>query len=143
MPRRDVPDNDRMSRFCRERYVAAKTGSLRPGLFKPRANRVNGRLELSMCASEGMSEEESWGVCTQHFDAASPDPAIGRADGRAGMLYEHRLSIERNDRPYPRHCDVIDWPLSAGENEADTKSASIEIANDLAGRFTFVGRTDR
>jgi len=118
----------------------AKTRSLRHQLFMPRRNRDTGRLELSICWSEGMNDCTLWGLCRDFFDSASPDPAVGRADGHASMLYRHGLSIELNNRPYPRHCDVINWPVQGAENEADEKAALKELAAHLASSFDFVAR---
>jgi len=139
--RQDIPPKDRVSRFARRNAFVAKTNSLRPKFFVPRRNSTTGRPELSVCWSENLSDAALWAICTQHFDAHAPDPAVGCARGLASSCYEQQLSCEVNGVPYREHTNIVGWKTDGPANEDEEKGVWLRQAQELAACFKFVRRS--
>jgi hypothetical protein len=74
---------------------------------------------LSVFRTSGLSENEIWSI----GESLRPRPLLGRADIRAGSVYEVGLSIDVDNDP-PRHANIVDWP----EEDTAIRLKAIELA---------------
>lgn len=116
-----------MARFiCSERHVRKSDGRPRPGAFSPSPYK-----ELSVAHTTGLAEAEVWEIGKKTL---TPDPGrdkiYARADIPVQSLLDVRLRTLRDDKPYPRHTLVLDWPL--GSDDDETKALQKQVCLDLS-----------
>ena len=105
----------------------------------PRRN-DDGRLEVSVCRSTGLSDKDVWNICTEHFDPHVPSRAIGRGVGTADVVLAEGLTFDPNGKPYPEHADIVGWYEQPGVPDEELKSSWRDKAQRLAPHFRYVPR---
>jgi hypothetical protein len=107
----------------------------------PRRNPRADRLEVSVCRSSGLSEQQVWAICTKHFDTHAAFPAIGRGVGPASAVYAESLGFDADGDPYPEHANIIGWHEEPGKPDNELKSYWIYHAQRMASKFKYMPRS--
>jgi hypothetical protein len=107
-----------------ESQYNVNTGKVRYNAFIPPKKSPN---ELSVIAVHGLDEPEVWEHGTM-ADAARTDGKryLARTDRPGALVLAVGLTVHRNDDPYPRHTNLLNWPA-----ETEVKER-LRIAVDLA-----------
>jgi hypothetical protein len=98
------------------------------------------RLETSVCRSHALSEPQVWAICSEHFDAFAPMPAIGRGVGPAQVVFDVNLGFDADGKPYPEHANIVGWYDSIGKPDNELKHFWMEKAQIMAKSFNYVPR---
>jgi hypothetical protein len=80
-------------------------------------------LKLSVYRTEELEEAEIWKVGEEYVMPDRQKPILARADLIAVEFSGWNLEFEPDGIPYPRHCNVINWPA---------ESEWLQLARDLA-----------
>jgi hypothetical protein len=120
--------------------VVKKSQTLHYSRQMPRRNVDTRRLETSVCRSQDFSEAQVWEICTLHFDAYAPKPAIGRGVGLAEVVFEVSLGFDADGEPYPEHANIIDWRDLAATPDNEQKHFWIDQAQRMAPAFRYLPR---
>jgi hypothetical protein len=140
----DVERDERISTFVyKPEHVVAKTGKIHYSRLRPRRRpgSERGRLELSVCRSQHLTDEAIWAICAEYFDPRAPAPATGTCDARAAVVYDVELSFDPDGVPYPEHANVIGWRDDAAQPDAALKHFWMDQAQRMASHFSFKPRT--
>lgn len=100
----------------------------------------DGRLETSVCRSQALSDTQVWVICSEHFDAVAPRPAIGRGVGSARVVFDVNLGFDADGKPYPEHANIIGWYDSVDKPDDELKHFWMEKAQKMAPSFKFLPR---
>ena len=134
------PDED-ISTFVTQKNQVVRNTHVRHDRLMPRRKPKTSRLERSVCRSSELSEQALWTLCTEHFDAHSKKPAIGRGVGRASAVYSEGLSFDADGKPYPEHANIVGWHDQAGTPDRELKNQWMDRAQRIAASFTYVPRS--
>jgi hypothetical protein len=127
-----VSDGERITRYINQ------TKKMRPGIGRPKytAFMPPENRRVSVCRSQDLTETEIWQIADQFVG-----PTVARADISAAQIIAdfsseniqaEPLLIEPVPHPYPRHADIVNWPV-----DVDIQRA---IAVELANRANLVKR---
>lgn len=134
----DVGPQETLSSFVfRQDQVDRKTNTIRHTRLVPRRNRENERLEVSVCRSTELSEEQVWTLCSNYFDRTAPVPAIGRGVGPASAVYAEKLGFDADGKPYPEHANIVGWHDEVGKPAGELKHFWIDQAQRMAAKFSY------
>lgn len=134
----DVRPEETLSSFVfRQDQVDRKANTIRHTRLVPRRNRENHRLEVSVCRSNELSEEQIWTRCSNYFDRTAPDPAIGRGVGLASAVYAEKLGFDADGKPYPKHANIVGWHDETGKPADELKHFWIDRAQRMAAQFSY------
>jgi len=138
----DVRPDEPLSNFVfRPDQVDRKTNSIRHTRLMPRRNPESQRLEVSVCRSSGLREEQVWAICSSHFDPKAPKPTIGRGVGPASVVYVQNLDFDADGKPYPEHANIIVWHDEGGRPDSELKHFWIDQAQKMAPHFSYMPRS--
>ncbi len=100
-------------------------------------------MELSVCRSEGLLDEQVWHICATYFDPhVAPKTAIGRRDAAATVVYDVGLAFDPDGIPYPEHANVIGWRDDPGEPDiGKLKHFWMDQQQRMAAHFSFKPRS--
>lgn len=138
-----VSPDERISTFVFKRdHVVAKTGAIHYSRLRPRRRpgSVRGRLELSVCRSSALTDEQIWEICAKHFDQHAPRAATGRCDAHAKIVYDVGLTFDPDGIPYPEHTNVIGWQDNVTEPDEKLKHHWMDQQQKMAPYFRFKPR---
>jgi hypothetical protein len=107
----------------------------------PRRNPRTDRLEVSVCRSSGLSEQQVWAICTEHFDTHAAFPAIGRGVGPASAVYAESLGFDAGRRPLSGTREHHRMARGAGKPDNELKSYWIYHAQRMASKFKCMPRS--
>lgn len=107
----------------------------------PRPNPRTGRLEVSVCRSSGLTEQQVWAICTEHFDSHAASPAIGRGVGPASAIYAESLGFDADGEPYPEHANIIGWHQEPSKPDSELKNHWMYHAQRMAPKFKYMPRS--
>ena len=112
-------------------HFAVTTGRVNPTALMPYDNKNSKRRETSIIRTDGLQDREVWELGYQiHEVAVTPRPIKARAVGVAAIVIDQQLQFDINGNPYPRHADIIGWPVG------DEKHARLALATEIANRMT-------
>jgi hypothetical protein len=134
------PDEPLSSFVFRPDQVVKKSQTYHYSRQMPRRNVDTRRLETSVCRSQDLSEAQLWDICTLHFDAYAPKPAIGRGVGLAEVVFEVSFGFDADGEPYPEHANIIDWRDLAATPDNEQKHLWIDQARRMAPAFRYLPR---
>lgn len=97
-------------------------------------------METSVCRSTALSEAEIWAICSRHFDARAPRPAIGRGVGPASAVFAEQLWFDADGNPYPEHANIIGWHDDPGKPRSELKHFWMDKAQRIAAKFSYKPR---
>lgn len=138
---RDVRPDETVSSFVfQKNQVVGKSNTIRHTRLMPRRNSESQRLEVSVCRSSALSDEQVWIICSIHFDTKAPKPAIGRGVGSASAVYGEKLDFDADGKPYPEHANIIGWHDEAGKPDSELKHFWIDQAQKMAPQFSYMPR---
>jgi hypothetical protein len=125
----------------RDDDIVKRKGTIHYRRLLPRPNKArDGRMETSVCRSGGLPDAELWAICTAHFDAFVPLPAIGRGVARASIVMDAGLQIDPDGIPYREHANIVGWDiLPRGTNEP-IKNVWLDRAKAMAQHFRYEPR---
>ncbi|HUS10920.1 MAG TPA: hypothetical protein VMZ30_10675 [Pyrinomonadaceae bacterium] len=107
----------------------------------PRRNPANKRLETSVCRSSRLTEAQIWDICSAHFDAYTPKPAIGRGVGPASAVFAENLAFDPDGKPYAEHANIIGWQDNADKPDYELKHFWMDQAQRMAKKFPYISRS--
>ena len=140
LPENVRPDEPLSSFVYRADDVVKQTRTIRPTRLMPRRNPKTNRLETSVCRSQSLSEAKIWDICTVHFDAYAPKPAIGRGVGLAEAVFKVALRCDADGEPYPEHANIIGWRDLASTPDSEQKHFWMDQAQRMAPAFRYLAR---
>lgn len=135
------PDELLTSFVFRPEQIDKKTNTIKPTRLVPRRNPTNKRLENSVCRSSNLTESQVWNICSVHFDAHAPKPAIGRGVGAASTVFAENLAIDPDGKPYPEHANIIGWYDNADKPDDELKHFWMDQARRMAKKFSYTPRS--
>lgn len=107
----------------------------------PRRNKKKDRrLETSVCRSQALSDTQVWAICSEHFDAVAPKPAIGRGVGPARVVFDVNLDLDADGEPYPEHANIVGWYDSVDKSDDELKHFWMGKAQVMAKNFDYIPR---
>jgi hypothetical protein len=125
----EIVENDGIiTRFLNSsRWFDPTTGRVKPLALLPRLAPEAARLETSVFRTDSLRADRIWLLGYQYVE--SPERRIkARASGKASLVTGQGLGFDVNGRPYPRHADIIVWPVA--------KDAQLMIATEIANDMT-------
>jgi hypothetical protein len=135
------PDELLTSFVYQENHVVRKTNKIHHSRLIPRRNQCkNGRLETSVCRSNGLTEAQIWLICSRYFDVSAPKPATGRGVGPASAVFAEELSFDADGIPYPEHANIIGWHDVPGKPDNELKHFWMDKAQRIAAKFLYQPR---
>ena len=93
-----------------------------------------------MCRSSELTESQVWSICSTHFDAHSPKPAIGRGVGPAAAVFAEKLVFDADGKPHPEHANIIGWLDNADKPDDELKHFWMDQAQRMAKKFSYMPR---
>ena len=135
------PDELLTSFVFRPDQIDKKTKTIHHTRLVPRRNPANKRLETSVCRSSTLTEAQIWDICSAHFDAYAPKPAIGRGVGPASAVFAENLALDPDGKPYPEHANIIGWQDSADKPANELKHFWMDQAQRMAKKFSYMPRS--
>lgn len=93
-----------------------------------------------MCRSSELTESQVWSICSTHFDAHAPKPAIGRGVGPASAVFAEKLVFDADGKPYPEHANIIGWLDNADKPDDELKHFWMDQAQRMAKKFSYMPR---
>jgi hypothetical protein len=138
----DVQPDELLTSFVfRPEQVDKKRKTIQPSRLVPRRNSTNKRLETSVCRSSRLTEAQIWDICSAHFDAYAPKPAIGRGVGPASAVFAEKLSFDPDGKPYAEHANIIGWQDNADKPDNELKHFWMDQAQRMAKKFPYMSRS--
>jgi hypothetical protein len=134
------PDELITSFVFRPEQVNKKTKTIHPSRLVPRRNLTNKRLETSVCRSSRLTEAQVWNICSAHFDAYAPKPAIGRGVGPASVVFAEQLAFDPDGISYSEHANIIGWQDDADKPDNELKHFWMDQAQRMAKKFPYTPR---
>lgn len=129
---RAVDPKEVITRFLfQSSHFAVTTGRVNPTALMPYDNKNSKRWETSIIRTDGLQDREGWELGYQIHEASpAPRRIKARAVGTAVIVTDQQLQFDINGDPYPRHADIIGWPVG------DEKHARLALATEIANRMT-------
>ena len=141
LPTEVQPEEILSSFVFREDQIVRKTNTIHHSRLMPRRNPANQRLEVSVCRSSKLSEEQIWAICSSYFDPNAPAPAIGRGVGPASAVFTQKLAFDPDGKPYQEHANIIGWCDMADKQAHELKHFWMDQAQRMASQFSYVRRS--
>ena len=132
------PDEEITSFVFNLDQIVRATGTLRANRLIPRRKSKAERLEVSVCRSSTLDSAALWIICSKHFDAHAPSPAIGRGAGPASAIYSEELDFDPDGIPYPEHANVIGWHDERNKPDNELKHFWMDKARRMAKHFRYL-----
>ena len=109
---RGIAATERVSRFLVNRkHFAPTTHRVKPAALMPQWNKRRNRFETSTHRTEGLLPGQIWAIGYRYVENLGQNRRIrGRGHCQAALVTAQALHFHVNDRPYPRHIDVVGWP---------------------------------
>lgn len=125
---RILESHEHVGRFIySDRHIGRSAARPKPGAFFPPLP----YSELSVAHTDGLSEAEVWKIARKTLKPGPRrDKIYARADIPVQALSDLKLRALRDDMPFLRHTNVIDWPV--GSDNDDTKALCKKICLDLS-----------
>ena len=134
----DVQHNEELTSYVfRKDQIVRVTNSIHYSRLMPRRKHKNERLEVSLCRSNELTESQVWNICSIHFDAHAPKPAIGRGVGTASSVFAENLAFDPDGKPYPQHANIIGWHDESDKPDSELKHFWIDQAQRMAVNFKY------
>lgn len=119
------------TRFLLHRkHFAPTTGRVKAPALLPWHNNDKGRLETSIYRTDGLGPDHVWALGYRYVETPSGGRRIqARGSGVISSVTSQRLLLDVDGDPFPRHVDIVGWPL-ADEKHLQMMKAT-EIANGM------------
>jgi hypothetical protein len=126
----DIQHDESFTRFIfTKQHFSIEKKRVKPLALMPMLNKTTGRWETSTHRVKDLNAAEIWKLGYDHVQDLVKGRVIkARGQGLYSVARGQELSLDVNGSPYPRHVDLIGWPMT--DKDARLMKAT-EIADKL------------